>query len=191
MNHRRTIVQTGHPELGWFRVVPSGGGSVQFCYISSEETLMSITSKVCQRLTNSVVSEKRIFYLFQIPMPGLVYFDIVQITMSISFCVSESILQNLFNSTWVSWSIAIIWDAETKLFQTVSTNSWNQTQQLTCHKSPTDLLQQLINNHKLLFRKPPELPPLPAHFFLVKLQGLQGPPNLKPDITICVWLQQE
>ena len=106
------------------------------------------------------------FFYFKFRCQGLCI-----LTSCKSRCQSLFVYPNQFSKTYSTvhgWvDPAIIWDVETNLFQTVSTNSWNQTQQLTCHKSPTDLLQQLIRTITL-FRKP-HFPPLPAHFF-VKLQ---------------------
>ena len=141
---------------------------MQSVIISSEETLMSITSQVCQRLTNSVVSA-RLLFISNSDAGDLCILTSCK-SQTISFCVSESILKNLFNSTWGE-----LIQLSSEMLRRSFSPQFQPTAEIKHNNSPvtSHLLQQLIRTITA---------PTSSHF-LVKLQG---PPNLKPDITICV-----
>lgn len=151
---------------------------MQFCYISSEETLMSMTSKVCQRLTNSVVSEKHLFFISNSDARACVFRHCANHDVNLFLCIrinSQNPIQQYMGEE-IQLSSEMLRRSFSKQFQPTAEIKHNNSS-VTSH-----LLQQLINNHKLCSESHHNSP----HFQPIFLVKLQGPPNLKPDITICV-----
>ena len=113
-----------------------------------------------------------------------------------SRCQSRFVYPNQFSKTystvhgWVDQSLS------SETLRRSFSKQFQPTAEIKHNNSPvTSHLRTYCNNSSTTInfcseshQNSPHFQPI---FFLVKLQGLQGPPNLKPDITICVWLQQE
>lgn len=181
MNHRRTIVQTGHPEWDdspWFQVE---GICADLLY-QWRDTHVNHPKKYVNG-SRSLLFQKTPFFIFKFWCRACVFWHRANHKQSLF------VYPNQFSKTystvhgWVDRSLS------SEMLRRSFSKQFQPTAEIKHNNSPvtSHLLQQLIDNHNFCSESHHNSPHLPA-IFLVKLQG---PPNLKPDITICVWLQQE